>query len=148
MPEVIEAIDRGEISFHVGKILSNVKDVETRKEVLQDAIQGASGSDIKAKINQRQEDAQKEGKVIKAQHRKKDTATKASVSPLGVRKDKELLEAVSKLSTERNTLAALEDEVSANSVLDIEIALKVLQWVLNPSDTTDVVTLLLGLNQD
>ena len=149
MPEVIEAIDKGEISFHVGKILSNVKDVETRKEVLKEAIQGASGTEIKAKINQRQEEGEKEGKVIKAQHRKKDTSSaKASVSPLGVRKDKDLLEAVSKLSEERKTLAALDDEVSANSVLDLEIALKVLQWVLNPSDTTDVVTMLLGFNQD
>jgi ParB-like chromosome segregation protein Spo0J len=151
MPEVIEAIDRGEISFHVGKILSNVKDEQTRKEVLKEAINGASGSEVKAKINQKQADGEKEGKTIKAQHRnKKDTATKKESlsSPLGVRKDKDLLEAVSKLSAERTTLSELTDEVSSNSVLDIEIALKVLQWVLNPSDTTEIVTLLLGLNGD
>ncbi len=151
MPEVIEAIDKGEITFHVGKIIANVKDEVARKEVLEQAKSGATGQLIKEVINQKEEEAKASGKGgIKNQHRKPvaSTATSKSSTPVGTRKDKELLEAVSKLSEERNTLKDLGDEVSANSVLDIEIALKTLQWVLNPSDNTDILTLILGLNDN
>lgn len=149
MPEVIEAIDKGEITFHVGKIIANVSDEETRKEILQEAKAGASGSEIKEKINKKQEEAEKEGKSVKAQHRKKDAKPANKLAnALGIRKDSDILEAVAKLSAERSTLQEFDDEVSANSVLDIEIALKTLQWILNPADGTSIVTLILGLNED
>ena len=159
MPEVIEALDKGQITFHVGKILANVKDDEARKEILTEAISSnASGNEVKDIINKKHEESvAAKGEGIKAQHRNKDSSTSAAKQPtksssskptvlssLGIKKERDILEAITDLSAERETLQAINDDASNNSILDIEIAVKVLQWVLNPNDSTKITGVLFG----
>ena len=46
MPEVIEAIDKGEITFSTGEILSRISNQPLRVDLLDFAKKGASGSEI------------------------------------------------------------------------------------------------------
>ena len=46
MPEVIEAIDKGEITFSTGEILSRISNQPLRVALLDYAKKGASGSEI------------------------------------------------------------------------------------------------------
>jgi ParB-like chromosome segregation protein Spo0J len=149
IPDVIEALDKNQITMTVGKLLSNVKDEAVRAEVLTEAVNGASSTVIKELINKKEEEAKKEGNAgIKAQHRapRSNSPTKSTLTQTGTKKESQLLEAISSLSAERDTLAELNDEVSQNTVLDLEIGIKVLQWCVNADDTTPLISLFLDSN--
>lgn len=147
LPDVIEALDKGTINYTVGKLLSNVKDVEARKELLSLAEEGKSSSEIKEIIDTKEEASKKSGGGgIKTQHRAKSSAASASTKTLGVRKESALLEAISQLAEERALLVDSEDDDGVNLLADVDAAIKVLQWVLNPLDDTKIYQLFLADN--
>jgi ParB-like chromosome segregation protein Spo0J len=149
VPDVIQALDKNQISITVGKLLSNVKDEAVRAEVLTEAVNGASSTVVKELINKKEEEAKKEGNAgIKAQHRapRSNSPTKSTLAQTGTKKESQLLEAIASLSAERDTLAKMSDEVSQNTVLDLEIGIKVLQWCVNADDTTPLIDLFLDNN--
>jgi ParB-like chromosome segregation protein Spo0J len=146
VPDVIEALDKGSISITVGKLLSNVKDEVVRAEVLTQAMNGASSTAVKELINKKEDESKKSGNAgIKAQHRapRGNATTKSALAQTGTKKESQLLEAISLLSAERDTLAKMSDEVSQNTVLDLEIGIKVLQWCVNAEDSTPLIDLFL-----
>jgi ParB-like chromosome segregation protein Spo0J len=148
LPEVIEALDKGEINFTVGKLLGNVKDAEARSEILEQAKLGASAEELKTLINEKEEkNKQAGGSGIKTQSRATKATTTAKVKTvLGVRKESDILAAIASLTAERSELQELDDDASANTMADVDCAIKVLQWVLNPADSANITSLFFGNN--
>jgi ParB-like chromosome segregation protein Spo0J len=145
MPEVIEAVDKNEVSFSVGKLLANVSDEMTRKEVLEtakgDAESKPSAVDIKEIIDTKhQESKDAGGEGVKVQDRKKKSIQKAAV-----RSPESLLETINALASTRAVLAKdTENPVAVNAEADLTAAIIVLQWVLDPKDVNTLEVLLLG----
>ena len=148
MPEVIEAVDAGKVGFSVGRLLGNVKDEVARKEILKQAVEEQSSTtEVKEIINQKHEAVKAAGgEGIKAQDRKK----RAPRPPQGVKKSirsaELLLQEIQTLASLRDTLNADEDdEVGKDTALDLEIAIKTLQWVVMPSDSRPLSEVIIGL---
>ena len=148
MPEVIEAVDAGEVGFSVGRLLGNVKDEVARKEILKQAVEEShSTTEVKELIDLKHEAAKAAGSGgIKAQDRKK----RAPRPPQGVKKVSRSAEA---LLQEVQTLASLRDELSKedgdeigkDTALDLEVAIKTLQWAVNHKDTRPLSEVIIGL---
>jgi ParB-like chromosome segregation protein Spo0J len=148
MPEVIEAVDNNEVSFSVGKLLANVSDEQARNEILEVAKGGQeskpSTNEVKELIDTKHKEAvEAGGEGIKAQDRKK-RSPKPAKTP--VRGGEELLKCVQELATLRASLqqAGEDDPQSENAALDLGVAIQVLQWVLDPTDTTALEAAILG----
>jgi ParB-like chromosome segregation protein Spo0J len=146
VPDVIQALDNNQISITVGKLISNVSDAEVRNAVLQQAVNGASSSEIKELINNKEIEARAANKTVKTQHRapRSNASSKVASSSTGTKKESDILAAISALSRERDSLTELADEVSMNTVLDLEIGIKVLQWCVNAADSTPLINLFLA----
>ncbi len=147
MPEVIQAAEEEEISISVAKLIANVKDEEARSEILETAKGTADSKpttdEVKEIIDAKhKENVASGGDGIKAQDRKK-RAVKAPKTK--VRTSEELLEAVQNLAALRQDLLTdLDNASSENAAVDLEVGIKVVQWVLDPNDDNDIVTIILG----
>jgi ParB-like chromosome segregation protein Spo0J len=148
MPEVIEAVDNNEVSFSVGKLLANVADDTARKEILEVAKGGdeeskPSTNEVKELIDTKHKESKDAGgEGIKAQDRKK-RAVKAPKTP--VRTAEQLLLVKNELSTTRTALLADSgNPESENAALDLGVAIVVLQWVMDPEDTSTLESVVLG----
>lgn len=147
MPEVIEAIDKQEITFSVGKLLSNVVDPAARKELLEEAKEGKAHDEVKEKIDTKHREAVAAGgKGIKAQDRKREKKTPAEAVKTTQRQASELKVVLASISSARSQyqLVQDEDDGALNSALDLGIAIKVIQWCLDPSDPTPLLNVVLG----
>ncbi len=147
MPEVIEAIDKQEITFSVGKLLSNVADPTARKELLEEAKEGKAHDEVKEKIDTKHREAVAAGgKGIKAQDRKREKKTPAEAVKTTQRHATELKVVLASISSARSQyqLVQDEDDGALNSALDLGIAIKVIQWCLDPSDSTPLLNVVLG----
>lgn len=146
MPEVLEAIDRQEITFSVGKLLSNVSDATARKEILAEAKEGKAHDEVKDTIDKKHSEAVAAGGPgIKAQSRNRVKKSPAAAKT-PCRTPEDIKKSLADISTARAGYTAIQDEDDGalNSALDLGIALKVIQWVLSPEDTTPLVTVVLG----
>lgn len=149
-PELLKAVLEKKTSWSVGEILNNVKDDEARKEILEKATSDEdklSADEVKDLIDEKHEESIKSGgEGIKLQNRKK----RAPRPPKGVAKkatrgSEELLASIQQLSSIRATLKADdEDEENINGVFDLEVAIKVLQWVVDPKSTEAIEEVVLG----
>ena len=159
MPEVIAAVDNQEIGFSVGKLLSNVKDNAARAEILEvakgDEESKPSTAEVKDIIdNKHQESVEAGGEGIKAQDRKKrapQTPTANTAKPKTVKKPvrsaESILEVIADISATRLELSAdEEDDLSVNAAMDLGVAIKVLQWVISPNDSTKLEDVILGVS--
>lgn len=149
-PELLKAVLEKKTSWSVGEILNNVKDDEARKEILEKATSDEdklSADEVKDLIDEKHEESIKAGgEGIKLQNRKK----RAPRPPKGLakkatRSSEELLASIQQLSSIRATLKADdEDEENINGVFDLEVAIKVLQWVVDPKSTEAIQEVVLG----
>lgn len=153
IPLVLEAVEQGKAGWTTARLLSNVKDELVRKEILtkvtspEEGEKALSSKEVKTLIDEKhQASIASGGEGIKAQDRKK----RAPRPPKGLKKElrgaEALLATIQEVATLRSELSADEDdELSINSALDLEIALKTLQWVVNPKDIRPLTEVIIGL---
>ena len=80
MPEVIQAIEAGEVGLTVGKLLANVTEEETRKELLETSKkENLSSDDVRDKINEKHDKLVESGeKGIKGESKIASSSEEAS----------------------------------------------------------------------
>lgn len=147
MPEVIAAVDANEITFSVGKLLANVTDESARKEILEEAKMGTSHEEVKEKIDAKHKAAVAAGgKGIKAQDRNRTKKTPAEAAKVSMRSGTDIKAVLVAISSARASFQLLQDEDDAalNSALDLGIAIKVIQWILDPTDQNPLLNVVLG----
>ena len=152
MPDVVQAVEDGEVSFSVGKILANIKEEhgETRSEILEKAksstdeegntTKAATVAEVYSMIAEEEVEA---GEVIRKDVRKR-TSKK---SPSKMASEDQLHRAILDVSSEREeisirieeTKADGEDPVDAdqNALINAELILEVLKSVAGAKDLSE-----------
>ena len=152
MPDVVQAVEDGEVSFSVGKILANIKEEhgETRSEILEKAksstdeegntTKAATVAEVYSMIAEEEVEA---GEVIRKDVRKR-TSKK---SPSKMASEDQLHRAILDVSSEREeisirieeTKADGEDRVDAdqNALINAELILEVLKSVAGAKDLSE-----------
>ena len=152
MPDVVQAVEDGEVSFSVGKILANIKEEhgETRSEILEKAksstdeegntTKAATVAEVYSMIAEEEVEA---GEAIRKDVRKR-TSKK---SPSKMASEDQLHRAILDVSSEREeisirieeTKADGEDPVDAdqNALINAELILEVLKSVAGAKDLSE-----------